>query len=165
MPQIQRLVVVGASRLFNVVCCGCPGGSSRAEDQRMSLPFILRLSTPRMSSCVASCSEPRFVLTKILHFSGRNNSVFFLSCFFLWTVCSLVFKHCSFVAVLTDLPCLTTLLGSAACTVFLSALVLLMSLRCYMTCLLRSRSWVISAQINFVKPHCYIDTGASVNDR
>lgn len=63
-----------------------------------------------------------------------------------------------------DLPCLTTVSGPAAQTVLLSALVLFMSPRCHISCLLRSRSWVISAQINDVNPCCCIDTGATVND-
>lgn len=68
-------------------------------------------------------------------------------------------------AVLPDLPCPTTLSGPAARTVLLSALQLLMSPRCHMSCLLRSRSWVISAQISDVNPCCRVDTGATANDR
>lgn len=68
-------------------------------------------------------------------------------------------------AVLPDLPRPTTLSGPAARTVLLSALLLLVSPRCHMSCLLRSRSWVISAQINDVNPCCRVDTGATVNDR
>lgn len=54
--------------------------------------------------------------------------------------------------------------GIWICCMYLSVPVLLMSLRHHVICLLKSGSWVISSQINYVKPHCYIDSGVTVND-